>query len=226
VRKTSALALTVVLAGCATSPLPSSSATASTIVLPVPVREKAIAEEAEAVFGNRLKALGIGNFTASIGDDMRFTFVMPPSVDPADVNAVLHTAGVVEWLAWPDGTPAPNVGDAVPDGVLPLFDMASEIRSVTVTSTPTNGRPAGVEVTLSPAATQALSTYTTMHVNEPLPLALDGQLVAVPIIMSPITAGDLFITTGGSGSEPGSLSAAALGAILKSGPLPPAWSLR
>jgi hypothetical protein len=219
----------VVLAGCATSPLPSPSATATTVVLRVPVREKAIAEEAEAIFANRLKALGIGNFTASIGNDMRFTFVMPPSLDPADVDAVLHTAGVVAWLAWPSccGTRAqiPNVGDPVPDGVLPLFDTASEIRSVTVTSTPTNGRPAGVEVTFGPAATQALSTYTTMHVNEPMPLALDGKIVAVPIILSPSTQGDLIITPAGSGSEPGSLSAAALGAILKSGPLPSGWSL-
>lgn len=224
-RKTIILGVAVILAGCATSPSPSPSATATTIVLPLPVREKAIAEQAETVFSNRLKALGIGNFTASIGDDMRFTFVMPRSVDPADVTAVLHTAGVVEWLAWPGGTQIPNVGDPLPSGVLPLFDTASEIRSVTVTSTPTNGRPAGVEVTFGPAATQALSTYTTMHVNEPMPLALDGKIVAVPIIMSPITEGDLLITPAGSGSEPGSLSAAALGAILRSGPLPSGWSL-
>jgi hypothetical protein len=195
----------------------------TTISLPVPVQEKAIVEQAEMVFANRLKALGIGNFTASAGNDLRFTFLIPPSVNPADVDAVLHTAGRIEWLAWPDGAPTPNVGDPVPQGVLPLFDAASQITSVKLTTGHTSPQVPEVELTFGPVATEALATYTSSHVGRPLPLALDGRILTAPIITSPLTGGDVIITTP-SVPDPG-LSAAALAAILKSGPVPSGWTM-
>jgi SecDF, P1 head subdomain len=196
----------------------------TTISLPVPVQEKAIVEQAEMVFANRLTALGIGNFTASAGNDLRFTFLIPPSVDPADVDAVLHTAGRIEWLAWPDGAPTPNVGDPVPEGVVPLFDAASQIASVKLTTGHTIPQVPEVELTFGPVATEALAAYTSSHVGQALPLALDGRILTAPIIQSPLTAGDIIITAP-SAPEPGELSAAALAAILKSGPVPSGWTM-
>jgi hypothetical protein len=196
----------------------------TTISLPVPVQEKAIVEQAEAVFANRLKALGIGNFTASAGNDLRFTFLIPPSVDPADVEAVLHTAGRIEWLAWPNGAPTPNVGDRVPQGVLPLFDAASQITSVKLTTGHTSPQVPEVELTFGPVGTEALATYTGSHIGQPLPLALDGKILTAPIIQSPITEGDIIITAP-SVPDASGLSAAALAAILKSGPVPSGWTM-
>jgi SecDF, P1 head subdomain len=206
------------------SPTPEPAPSATTISLPVSVQEKAIAEQAEAVFALRLQALGIGNIAASIGNDLRFTFIIPPSVDPADVVAVLHIAGRIEWLAWPDGAPTPNVGDPVPDNVLPLFDAASQITSVKLTTGHSVPPVSEVELTLGPVAMQALATYTSSHVGKPLPLALDGRILTAPVIESPITAGDLIITSP-SVPDAGGLSAAALAAILKSGPVPDGWTV-
>jgi hypothetical protein len=219
----SGLVQTPVAPGTHATPSATPAPGMTTISLPVPVQEKAIVEQAEMVFANRLKALGIGTFTASAGNDLRFTFLIPPSVDPADVDAVLHTAGRIEWLAWPDGAPTPNVGDPVPQGVLPLFDAASQITSVKLTTGHTSPQVPEVELTFGPVATEALATYTTSHIGQPLPLALDGRILTAPIILSPLTGGDVIITT--PSVPDAGLSAAALAAILKSGPVPSGWTL-
>ncbi len=219
----SGLVQTPVAPGTHATPSATPAPGMTTVSLPVPVQEKAIVEQAEMVFANRLKALGIGTFTASAGNDLRFTFLIPPSVDPADVDAVLHTAGRIEWLAWPDGAPTPNVGDPVPQGVLPLFDAASQITSVKLTTGHTSPQVPEVELTFGPVATEALATYTTSHIGQPLPLALDGRILTAPIILSPLTGGDVIITT--PSVPDAGLSAAALAAILKSGPVPSGWTL-
>jgi hypothetical protein len=203
---------------------PSASATPAetTIILPMPVREKAIAEQAEAVFQDRLRALGVGTFSGSIGDDIRFTLVIPETVDPADVELVLHTFGQVEWLAWPDALSYPAEGDVVPDGVLPLFDAANQIVSVQLITTQNAPPGPGVEVTFGPTAMEALAAYTSSHVGKPMPLAMDGTILTSPTIQGAITGGDLVISFASQG---GSMSAAALAAILESGPLPTGWTV-
>jgi SecDF, P1 head subdomain len=204
--------------GAGVTPTPTLSPT--TIVLPVPIREKAIAAEAEAIFADRLRALGIGTFTASIGNDLRFTFVLPATVPAADVDAVLHTAGQLEWLAWPDGLPVPDVGHPVPAGIPVLFDQ-SRIVSATVGS-PRNQAPPAlvVQLQLDATAASALADYTSAHIGGQDVLALDGKVLAAPIIESQITSGDVAISWAPASA---SLSAAALVAILQSGPLPAGW---
>ena len=210
--------------GTHATPSPTAAPRVTTIVLPVPVKDKAIAEEAATVFAARLTALGLGNFTSSIGDDMRFSFVLPPSVSAADVDAVLHTAGRFEFLAWSEGMPVVTVGDTVPDGIPVLFDQ-SHITSVALTTTNHQSPPTeAVEMHLDALATQALATYTLSHINQPGPIALDGEVIATPIVQSAITDGDLIMTFGAL-AEPGTISAAAMVAILQSGPVPTGWTM-
>ncbi len=197
----------------------------TTVSLPVPVQEKAIVEQAQMIFANRLKTLGIGNLAASAGSELRFTFLIPPSVDPADVDAVLHTAGRIEWLAWPDGAVIPNIGDPVPEGVLPLFDAAREITSVKLTTADSIPQQPAVELTFGPVGAEALATYTAAHLGQSLPLALDGRILTAPTIQGPLTGGEVFITFP-SIPNPGELSAAALAAILESGPVPSGWTMQ
>jgi hypothetical protein len=209
--------------GAQVSPSPSAPPSMTTITLPVPVREKAIAERAATVFEDRLRALGLGNFSSGIGDQMTFSLTIPPGVDRADVDAVLHRVGEVEWLAWPDDLPPPAEGDPVPAGVLPLFDASHQIMSVSLHAGSADtavGEPPGVEVTFGPVAAEALATYTASHVNRPMPLAMDGKILISPTIQGAISSGDLFISM----VPDGPISPAALAAILKSGPLPKGWT--
>jgi len=196
----------------------------TTIVLPLPVKDMAIAEEAATVFAARLTALGMDSFGSAIGDDMRFSFVLPPSVSAADVDAVLHAAGRFEFLAWSEGMPVVTVGDSVPDGIPVLFDQSHIVSVVLTTTTNSTPETPAVEIHLDASATQALATYTASHITQPGALALDGKVLATPTIQSAITDGDLIISAP-SVQEPGSLSAAALAAILKSGPVPTGWTM-
>ena len=209
--------------GAQVRPSPSAPPSMTTITLPVPVREKAIAERAATVFADRLRALGVGTFTSAIGDQMTFSLTIPPGLDRADVDGVLHRVGEVEWLAWPDELPAPAEGDPVPAGVLPLFDASNQIVSVSLRAGSADtavGEPPGVEITFGRAASEALATYTESHIGRPMPLAMDGKILVSPIIQGAISSGDLFISM----VPDGPISPAALAAILKSGPLPEGWT--
>lgn len=193
------------------------------VPVPVPMREKVLGGQALATFQARLRALGIGNFSSVAGDEFAFTMSIPPSVDRADVDAVLQRVGEVEWLAWPDDLPPPAEGDQVPAGVLPLFDASDQIKSVLLHagSVADVGDPQGVEVTFGSAASEALATYTASHLNRPMPLAMDGKILISPTIQGAISSGDLFISMG---PPDGPISPAALAAILESGPLPQGWT--
>jgi hypothetical protein len=209
--------------GAHASPSQSTPPSVTTITVPIPVREKAIAERAATVFEDRLRALGLGNFTSAIGDEMTFSMTIPPSVNRADIDAVLHRVGEVEWLAWPDDLPPPSEGDPVPAGVLPLFDASDQIMSVSLHPGSVDtaaGEPPGVEVTFKPVASDALATYTASHLNRPMPLAMDGKILISPTIQGAISSGDLFISM----VPDGPISPAALAAILESGPLPQGWT--
>lgn len=204
------------LPGTVATPPPSAPPSLTTITLPVSVRDKAIVILASDVMAKRLQALGIGNFTSSAGDDLRFTLPIPPSVERADVDAVLNTPGDVEWLDWPDDRPVPDVGSAVPDGIHALFSSSEVISARAITS---NGQ-SSVDIQLAPVAAEAFAAYTEAHIGKPMPLAMDGRILVSPTIQSPISGGEVGITFG---SNDEGLSAAALAAILQSGPLPPGW---
>jgi len=205
--------------GAHTSPSASAAESLTTITVPSPVHEKAIMLQAQDVMSARLRALGIGNFTAAAGDDLTFSFILPPSVDQADVDTVLNAPGDIEWLAWSEA-PWPVEGDAVREDVFPLFDASDQILSATVRPA-SGGSPEGVVVSLGPVAWEAIAAYTSAHVGEPaLPLAMDGTVLTSPTIHAPITGGDIIITAGIDGP----ISTQALAAILSSGPLPAAWT--
>jgi preprotein translocase subunit SecD len=207
-------------AACQASPEPTAATRTITVTIPVPVRDKVVSIAAADVFSKRLKALGVGNFTVSTGDTMRFVMLVPLTFDSKLVDEVLHRPGDFEFIPWPPDAAPPAAGDAVPATAMPLFDTAAGIVSGEV-STDSSGIQA-LAIKLSPVGSEAIGTFTTQHVGGYLPLILDGRVLAAPIINSPITAGDLrivFVTT-----EPPEIPLASLAAMMTSGPLPDAWT--
>ena len=59
---------------------------------------------------------------------------------------------------------------------------------------------AGVSFTLSPEAEQIWCDYTTGHVNQPGPIALDGEVISTPTIQAAICGGRTIITVASCGS--------------------------
>lgn len=191
-----------------------------TVTLPVPVADKAVIDAAGEVFSQRLKALGIPNFTMSVGDTMDFVLVVPLTFDGKLVDAVLHRRGAFEFMTWPAHEPDPSGGGPVPVSATPLFDGADGIISAEVAGANV-GVPA-VTIKLSSDASAALAAFTTQHIGEYLVLALDGRVLAAPIVSSPITRGDLQMTF--PTTEPLPIPLAAIAAMMTSGPLPEAWT--
>jgi protein-export membrane protein SecD len=54
----------------------------------------------------------------------------------------------------------------------------------------------GVSFTLTPEAQEIWCNYTTGHVNQPGPIALDGEVITTPTIQQPICGGRTIITVG------------------------------
>ena len=190
------------------------------VTLPVPVADKAVIDAAGAVFSARLKALGVTNFTMSVGDTMEFVLNVPLTFDGKLIDAVLKRPGVFEFVPWPADEPAPSGGGPVPAAATPLFDGAEGITSAGVVND-TPGVPA-LTIKLSAVASEALAAFTTQHIGEYLVLVLDGRVLAAPIVDSPITGGDLRITF--PSAEPPPIALTAIAAMMTSGPLPDAWT--
>ena len=203
--------------GCQAEPSPTVGTRTLTVTIAIPVAEKAVVDAAEGVFSKRLKALGITQFTVTTGDSMRFTMQVPSAIEDEVVDAVLHRAGLFQFVPWPAGqTPAPD--DPVPAGLQPLFDDPTEFQSAAV-HTDSAGQEF-VEFTFGPIGKEAIATYTTQHIGSTLPIVLDGIVLSAPIIQSPITGGVLRLT-GPDDEFP--IPLAAIAAMIASGPLPAAW---
>lgn len=80
----------------------------------------------------------------------------------------------------------------------------SDVRSASV-------RPAGdtwqVELTLTPDGAAKLADATSVHLNQPLAILVDGELVSAPIVRSRISGGMAVIT--GRFTEPEAMALAA-----------------
>ena len=209
------LMLTAVLgAGCAEPRQPAVAVPTTHIVVTLQTRDKTQIDAAMEVLGARLKALGIGTFSAGAGDWITYDLPTADLPEREVLDDVLHRRGVLSLLAWPAaGQPAPVEGDAVPAGMQSLVDPATAITSAEVVDQ--NGAR-GVNVVLSPAASAAVSEFTARHVNGYMPLAMDGRILVSPIIQSQIDGGELLIQL----TDDAPIDPAALAAILSSGPLP------
>lgn len=212
-----AILLVSVVPACAAPPEPTPATRTITVKMPVPVADKAVIDAAREVFAKRLKALGIVNFTMTVGATMEFALQVPLTFDGQLVDAVLKRPGVVALVSWPPNGDSPAPGDTVPATVETIV-AAGEFTSA-VASSDATGQPA-VRITLGAAGAAAFATYTAAHIGGYAPLVLDGTILTAPIIQSAINGGDLLIT----GPDPLPIPVAALAAIMASGPLPDAWT--
>lgn len=215
-------ALAIVLtAACEAPPLPTPPTV--TLSVPIPVRDEAVIDVARDVFVERLMALGMSDITTVVDDlitasTMTFVGTVPAGFDLEVADAVLRHPGVITFVPWPAGANLPEAGDQLPEGLAPLFDGSTGFTGAEVATDGTGQR--AIDITLGPAASEALGTYTTGHVGEVMALALDGIVLAAPTVSGPITGGVVRISV--PNSDPISLEL--LVALLDSGPLPAAWS--
>jgi hypothetical protein len=217
-RVIAATGLVLVITGCQPSvPPPNPGPSLITLTVPVPVgtADKTVIAAAVEVLSARLRALGIEDFSSSAGAGLVFQLsVADPSIQPA-AAAALGARGIVEFLRGggeplQEGSPAPDAA--------PIFDASTQIESATL-GEDQNGSQV-VDIVLGPDGTKAMADYTTEHIGQYMILALDGRVLAQPVIQSAMLDGKIQLSFPAEGVLP----PAAIAAIMAAGPMPPGWA--
>jgi preprotein translocase subunit SecD len=123
----------------------------------------------------------------------------------SDRNQVLQLVGSTGQLLFLDPAgqqlqDGQNVVDLISSGTINVLFDGGEIQQGSVVPDTDQSGTLGVSFTLTPEAQQIWCDYTTGHVGQPGPIALDGQVITVPTIQSAICGGRTIITVG-AGTE-------------------------
>jgi preprotein translocase subunit SecD len=119
----------------------------------------------------------------------------------SDRNQVLQLVGSTGQLFFID--PGANqlqrgqdISELLANGSVQILFDGGEIQQGSVVPDTSQGGQLGVSFTLSPEAEQVWCDYTTAHVNQPGPIALDGEVISTPTIQAAICGGRTIITVG------------------------------
>ncbi len=123
----------------------------------------------------------------------------------SDRNQVLDLVGSTGQLFFIDPagqqlTVGQNVVDLIAAGTINILFDGGEIQQGSVVPDTSQGGQIGVSFTLTPEAQEIWCNYTTGHVNQPGPIALDGEIITTPTIQAAICGGRTIITVG-AGAE-------------------------
>lgn len=167
----------------------------------------------EAVLRRRLEGTGMaGTRVDSLGGG-RFVVELPsgPAVEAA--RGILGVTGDVAFV--PLGEQAANVGDRIEVPAAPLFGSEG-ISGATVGEDQTGARV--ITIALTPAAAGTFGAWTARNIGSYLAITVDGIVLSAPVIQSEIPGGQVQVSQGGEGWDPG--EAKRIAAVLSSGPLP------
>jgi len=159
---------------------------APALVLEVgPPADAATVAAASEVVHARLAALGVeGTVTV---DGSRLELDIPPAEPGSTLVAELTDPARLRLVGVPDGQ-----DPAAVDEIDPSWETVLEATGAipAVGDTDQTGGPA-ITFTFSGADAEDLASYTTAHVGGSVALALGDEILAVPVIQSPITGGVL-----------------------------------
>ena len=181
-------------------------------------------ETARNIIERRVGGIGVSEpqvRTEIAGDGTQRIVVEVPGVsDEEQVRSLVGSTGQLQFID-PQSqtlTDGQKIGDLLANGsVRELFD-GGEIDPASVAPTSDQGQP-GVQFNLSSSASDIWCQYTTNHVQQPGPIALDQAVITVPTIQGPICGGTTVITVGATG-EAGQQEQTNLYNTLRFGALP------
>jgi preprotein translocase subunit SecD len=119
----------------------------------------------------------------------------------SDRNQVLQLVGSTGQLLFVDPganqlTVGQQIADLIAAGSVQILFDGGEIQQGSVVPDTGQGGELGVSFTLSPEAEQIWCDFTGSHINQPGPIALDGEIISTPIIQAAICGGRTIITVG------------------------------
>jgi preprotein translocase subunit SecD len=163
-------------------------------------------ELARAIIERRVAGIGVTEpvvrTEVGAGGQARIVVEVP---GVSDRNQVLDLVGSTGQLLFVD--PGANqlqagqdISELLATGSVGILFDGGDIQQGSVVPDTSQGGQLGVSFTLTPEAEQIWCDYTTAHVNQPGPIALDGEVISTPTIQQPICGGRTIITVG-AGTE-------------------------
>ncbi len=162
-------------------------------------------ETARDIIERRVGGIGVSEpqvRTQTSSDGSRQIVVeVPGATDENQVRTLVGSTGQLQFLD-PKGqtlTDGQDIRPLIENGSVAELFNGGQIDPTSVAPTADKGQLAVVFTLHDPGKT-TWCTYTTTHVQQPGPIALDGKVITVPTIQSAICGGQTIITVGSSGS--------------------------
>ena len=157
-------------------------------------------ETARNIIERRVGGLGVSEpqvRTEVSGNERRIVVEVPGVSNEDQVRSLVGSTGQLQFID-PKGTTLATDQDVRPllaaGTVTQLFD-GGQIDPTSVQPA-TQGGQLGVDFTLRDAGSNTWCQFTTANTGKPGPIALDGRVITVPKIDSPICGGTTIITVG------------------------------
>jgi len=158
-------------------------------------------ETARNIIERRVGGIGVSEpqVRSEISNDgQRRIVVEVPGVENEDqVRELVGSTGQLQFID-PKGEQLQqnqDISDLITNGSVGVLFDGGQIDPSSV-APDSQGGNLGVVFTLKDEASKIWCDYTTAHVNQPGPIALDGQVITTPTIQSAICGGQTVITVG------------------------------
>jgi preprotein translocase subunit SecD len=161
-------------------------------------------ETARNIIERRVGGIGVSEpqVRSEIGNDgqRRIVVEVPGVENEQQVRDLVGSTGQLQFID-PMGqtlTEGQKISDLLANGTVKELFNGGEIDPTSVAPATDQGQLA-VQFTLRSRGSEIWCDYTTSHVQQPGPIALDGEVITTPTIQSAICGGTTVITVGGSG---------------------------
>ncbi len=133
----------------------------------------------------------------SSSGEQRIVVDVPGVSNESEVRSLVGATGQLQFIDPKSQTLTDNqdVTSLLKTGKVGVIFSGGQIQAGSVAPDSQNG-VLGVSFKLNDQANAAWCTYTTNHVNQPGPVALDGKIITTPNIQSAICSGSTIITVG------------------------------
>ncbi len=161
-------------------------------------------ETARNIIERRVGGIGVSEpqVRTEIGNDgqRRIVVEVPGVQNEQQVRDLVGSTGQLQFID-PQGqtlTEDQDIRDLISAGTVGVLFDGGQIDPSSVAPTTDRGQLA-VSFTLRESGSRIWCDYTTSHVQQPGPIALDGRVITTPTIQSAICGGSTVITVGGTG---------------------------
>jgi hypothetical protein len=177
-------------------------------------RSPAVLADLVSISQQRIDATGIVGGHVSTDDQGRIVVEVPAGIDPDPIRRLVGPTGAIAFV--PLGDTIVERGTPLDLAAFPPLLDSSEVAGAMVVDD-LNGLPT-LQILLTGSGGTKFAEYTAAHIGSPFAIALDGIVIAAPVINEAIPGGDVQISF--ATAETDATEIARLATLIKLGPFP------